>query len=173
MAAINKVILIGNVGRDPELRRTTSGAAVTDFSLATSEKFKDREGNMKEQTEWHNIVAWNRTAETMAQYLKKGSSVYIEGKLRTRSWEDNGIKKYKTEILVNQFQFLGGRNSDSQGGGSRDFGEAPSGFDSGFSNPAPQAAPAQPQNNYQQPAPAAQPATPAQPDIQIDEDLPF
>jgi single-strand DNA-binding protein len=182
MAAINKVILIGNLGRDPELRRTATGSAVTDFSLATTEKFKDRDGNMKEQTEWHNIVAWNRTAETMAQYLKKGSSVYLEGKLRTRSWEDNGVKKYKTEIIVNQFQFLGGRSNDSQGGyssggGAKDFGEAPGGFDSGFSAPAPQApaqpqysAPTQQQQGYQQPQ---QPATPAQPDIQIDEDLPF
>lgn len=108
MAAVNKVILVGNLGRDPELRRTPSGAAVVDFSMATTEKFKGKDGSSKEETEWHNIVAWNKTAETMAQYLKKGSPLYVEGKLRTRSWEDNGVRKYRTEILVTNFQFLGG-----------------------------------------------------------------
>jgi single-strand DNA-binding protein len=106
MAAVNKVILVGNLGRDPELRKTPSGSAVANFSLATTEKFTDKQGQQQEQTEWHNIVAWNKSAETMAQYLKKGSSVYIEGKLKTQSWEDNGVKKYRTEILVHQFQFL-------------------------------------------------------------------
>jgi len=129
MAAVNKVILIGNIGADPELRRTQGGAAVVNFSIATTEKFKGKDGVAKEETEWHNIVAWNRAAEIMDQYLKKGSSVYLEGKLRTRSWEDNSVKKYKTEVLVSNFQFLGSKSGSSTGG-SNDFGEAP--FDSGF-----------------------------------------
>ncbi len=139
MAAVNKVILIGNLGRDPELRKTPGGAAVTSFSLATTEKFTDKNGQRQEQTEWHNIVAWNRSAETMAQYLTKGSSVYIEGKLRTQSWEDNGQKKYRTEIVVQSFQFVGGRGGQGgqQGGfgGAQQqggFGEPPMGSDNGF-----------------------------------------
>lgn len=112
MAAINKVILIGNLGKDPELRRTPSGAAVVNFSIATTEKYKGADGETKEATEWHSIVAWNRAAEVMAQYLKKGAPVYIEGKLRTRTWEDNGQKKYKTEVLVREFQFLSSGNKD-------------------------------------------------------------
>lgn len=126
MATINKVILIGNLGADPELRRTPTGAAVVSFSIATTEKFKGKDGALKEETEWHNIVAWNRSAEVLAEYLKKGSSVYIEGKLRTRSWEDNGSKKYRTEILASNFQFLGGKTSNSEAGNSD---EPPAGFD--------------------------------------------
>lgn len=187
--AVNKVILIGNLGKDPELRRTPSGAAVTSFSLATTERFTSRDGGRQEQTEWHDIVAWNKSAETMAQYLRKGSSVYIEGKLRTRSWEDNGQKRYRTEIVVSTFQFLdskgaGGGGGFSSGGGVSDFGEPPMGFDApqdnfggGFEQQAPaqpqyQQAPAQPQ--YQQQAPA-QPQAPVQPaaPIQVDDDLPF
>jgi single-strand DNA-binding protein len=136
MAAVNKVILIGNLGKDPEMRRTQTGSAVTNFSIATTEKFKGKDGVQKEETEWHNIVAWNKAAEVMAQYLKKGSTVYIEGKLRTRDWEDNGVKKYKTEVVVREFQFLGGgkkqdggqQQQSVDGGG---FGEAPQGFDNG------------------------------------------
>ena len=112
MASINKVILIGNLGRDPEVRRTQSGTSVASFSIATTEKFSDRSGNRQERTEWHNIVVWDKMAELAGKYLKKGSSVYLEGKLQTSSWEDKngGGKKYKTEIIANQMQFLGGRN---------------------------------------------------------------
>lgn len=115
MAAVNKVILIGNLGRDPEIRKNPSGSSVCSFSMATTDKFTDKQGNRQEQTEWHNIVAWNRSAETMAQYLKKGSPVYVEGKLKTQSWDDNGTKKYRTEILVTSFQFLGGGQGQSSG----------------------------------------------------------
>ncbi len=212
MAAVNKVILVGNLGRDPELRRTQSGSAVTNFSIATTEKFKDKNGQQQDQTEWHNIVAWEKPAEILAQYLKKGSSVYIEGKLRTRSWEDNGTKKYRTEVLVREFQFLGGRNDGGQqgnqggfGGGANNFGDAPSGFgsqqDSGFSQEpsygfgggnAPQSQNQQQQSHQPQgqhqpqnqggfgggSAPQQQqqrqaPAEPVQPQMPIDEDLPF
>ena len=130
MAAVNKVILIGNLGKDPELRRTQSGTAVVSFSMATTEKFKGKDGQQKEETEWHNCTAWNKSAEILAQYLKKGSSVYIEGKLKTRSWEDNGVKKYATDVVVREFQFLGGKQQgQQQNGNGGGFGEAPAGFD--------------------------------------------
>lgn len=140
MAALNKISIIGNLGKDPELRRTTSGTAVTNFSVAVTEKFKGKDGVQQETTEWISIVAWGRQAEVLAQYLVKGSSVYIEGKLTTRSWEDAGVKKYKTEVVVREFQFLGGKSDggqqqnsqQDQGGfgnqGENGFGEAPDSF---------------------------------------------
>ena len=106
MAGVNKVILIGRLGQDPELKKTPRGASVTAFTMATSKKRTDASGQVVENTEWHNIVLWNRQAETASQYLKKGSSVYIEGELRTRSWEDNGKKMYRTEIIGSLMQFL-------------------------------------------------------------------
>lgn len=109
MASLNRVHLIGNLGRDPELRYTQSGKAVTNFSVATNEKWKDKDGNNQERTEWHNIVAWDRTAENCAQYLHKGSSVFIEGKLQTREWEKDGQRRFTTEIVANQVTFLGGK----------------------------------------------------------------
>lgn len=133
--SVNKVIIVGNLGRDPELRRTPGGAPVTDFSVATTDRFTDKNGQRQEQTEWHNIVVWNRLAENAAQFLKKGSSVYIEGKLRTRSWEDNGQKRYRTEIIANAMQFLdsrpgGGGQGGFGGGNTQSFGEPP--MDQGF-----------------------------------------
>lgn len=127
--SVNKVILIGNLGRDPELRRTPGGAPVCDFSIATTERYSDKSGAKKEETEWHNIVLWNRLAENASQYLKKGSSVYIEGKLRTRNWEDNGVRKYRTEIIGTSMQFLDNRGS---GGSTPPVDEEPP---YGFSNP--------------------------------------
>lgn len=118
MAGINKVILIGNLGKDPEVRHLESGAVVANFTLATTETYKDRNtGERKEQTEWHNIVLWYGLAEVAEKYLKKGSSVYIEGKLRTRSWEKDGVTRYTTEILADNMTMLG-----SRGGGSNDGG---------------------------------------------------
>ena len=116
MAAINKVIIIGNLGKNPEVRKTQGGTSVASFSVATTEKFSDRSGNKQEKTEWHNIVMWDKMAELAGKYLKKGSSVYLEGKLQTTSWEDKsgGGKKYKTEIVANQMQFLGGKSSSQQ-----------------------------------------------------------
>ena len=109
MAGVNKVILIGNLGKDPELRYTPSGQPVATFSLATTERRTDKNGQKKETTEWHNIVFFGKTAELVNQYLKKGRSCYIEGKITTRSWDDrDGNKKYKTEIIGNTVQFLGG-----------------------------------------------------------------
>jgi single-strand DNA-binding protein len=114
MASVNKVILIGNLGADPELKFTPSGVPVAKFPIATTERFKDSEGNWQEQTEWHNIVLWRRQAELANEYLKKGRPVYIEGKIRTRSWEDeNGQKRYMTEIVCDRMQFLGRREDDT------------------------------------------------------------
>lgn len=114
MAGLNKVILIGNLGRDPELRKTPSGTSVVSFSIATTERWTDKNGSRQDRTEWHNIVAWSRLAELAHQYLRKGRSVYIEGRITTRSWDDkDGNKKYKTEIVANQILFLGGTDSGS------------------------------------------------------------
>lgn len=116
---VNKVILVGNLGRDPEVRNTPSGQTVASFSIATSRKWKDRDGNRQEQTEWHNIVVWGRQAEVAGQYLTKGKQIYVEGRLQTRSWDDqqSGEKKYRTEVVCETFQMLGSRG-DSGGGGS-------------------------------------------------------
>ncbi len=115
--SVNKVILVGNLGKDPELRYTPSGAAVATFSLATTERYKDRDGNRQEKTEWHNIVAWRQLAEICGKYLHKGRQVYIEGRIQTRSYDDrDGNKRYITEIVADQMQMLGNRD-DSQGGG--------------------------------------------------------
>lgn len=112
--SLNKVQLIGNLGKDPELSYTASGVAVAKFSIATGEKWKDQEGNVQERTEWHNIIAWRKLAEICGQYLKKGSKAYIEGRLQTRSWDDKntGVKRYTTEIIADDLIML-----DSKGAG--------------------------------------------------------
>ena len=122
MAGVNKVILVGNLGKDPEVRHLENGATVANFSLATTESYKDRNtGERRDQTEWHNVVLWRGLADIAEKYLKKGSPVYIEGKIRTRSWEDKeGNTRYTTEIVGDQMQMLG-RASDSR----QDTGSAP------------------------------------------------
>ncbi len=115
--SVNKVILIGNLGKDPELKHTSGGTAVANFTLATNERFKDKEGNWQDRTEWHTIVLWQRLAEIAAEYLKKGRSVYIEGRLQTRSWEDKqGQKRYTTEIVASDLVLLGGGRGEEGGG---------------------------------------------------------
>ena len=115
MASVNKVIIVGNVGRDPELRYTQSGQPVASFSIATNERFKDKDGNWKDRTEWHRIVAWARLAEICGEYLRKGSQVYVEGRIQTRDWEDKeGNKRQTTEIIALGMQMLGRRG---EGGG--------------------------------------------------------
>ena len=110
MAGVNKVILVGNLGKDPEVRYLDGGVAVANFPLATTETYKDKTGNRVDQTEWHNVVLWRGLAEITEKYLKKGSQVYIEGKLRTRSYDDkDGIKRYTTEIVADNMTMLGGR----------------------------------------------------------------
>ncbi|MFN2442529.1 MAG: single-stranded DNA-binding protein [Thermoanaerobaculia bacterium] len=123
-SSINKVILIGRLGRDPEVKSTPSGTTVAKFSIATDEKFTDRNGERQERTEWHNIVAWAKLAEICGQYLKKGKLVYIEGSLRTDSWDDKetGVKKYRTEIVARDMQMLDRKGDDEGGGGGRSTG---------------------------------------------------
>jgi len=109
---INKAILIGNLGRDPEVRYTADGRAVANFSIATSEKWKDKNtGEMVERTEWHNIVAWGKLGEICGEYLSKGRQVYIEGRLQTRSWEKDGVTRYTTEVIASEMKMLGARDS--------------------------------------------------------------
>jgi single-strand DNA-binding protein len=113
MAGINKVILVGNLGKDPEIRNLENGVKTARFSLATTESYRDREGNQTEHTEWHNITLWRGLAGVAEQYLKKGNSVYIEGRLRTREWQDKeGNKRYTTEILCDNMVMLGGKRAD-------------------------------------------------------------
>ena len=141
---INKVILVGNVGQDPEVRYTgdaSNGAKVATLRLATTERYRDRNGNLQEHTEWHSVVVWRNTADVVEKYVRKGTQLYIEGRLRTRSWDDqNGNKRYVTEILADTLQLLGRKQDNPAGNG---YG-------------APQQSYAQPQNAYQQPAPVQQ-----------------
>ena len=124
---VNKVFLLGNVGKDPEIRATANGMNVASFSLATADRAKDAQGNWADKTEWHNIVCFQRTAEVVRDYVKKGSQVLIEGKIQTRSWDDkaSGEKKYKTEILCNELTLLGGKGG-GEGSGSGSYSGASS-----------------------------------------------
>src|SRR5579864_572317 len=118
--SVNKVILVGNVGKDPEVKYSTSGTPIAKFSLATNERFKDRNDEWQERTEWHSIVAWQRLAEIVGEYVAKGAKVYVEGKIQTSSWEDmqSGERKYRTEIVAHDLLLLGPReNSDSENQG--------------------------------------------------------
>ena len=118
---VNKVFLLGNVGKDPEMRATQSGMVIAQLTLATADRQKDQTGNWVDKTEWHNLVCFSRTAEIVRDYVKKGTQLYIEGKIQTRSWDDkeSGQKKYRTEILVNELTLLGGRGEGGSGGGSQ------------------------------------------------------
>jgi single-strand DNA-binding protein len=153
---VNKVILLGNVGKDPEIRSTQGGMQVAKFTLATTEGVKDQSGKWNDKTEWHSLVAFGRTAEIIRDYVKKGSQIYVEGKLSTSSWDDkeSGQKKYRTEILVNDLQLLGGRGEGAGSGSS----ERTSG---GYAT-----------NSYSRPAPTAPASDYAEQGI-TDEDIPF
>jgi len=155
--SVNKVILVGNLGKDPEVKYTPSGTAVAKFSLATNEGYKDKAGQWQERTEWHNVVAWQRLAEIVGEYVKKGSKVYIEGRLQTSSWDDKetGQKKYKTEIVANELVLLGGRGEGDAEGGSRGYSRGASAGGGSFD---------QSQAHHEEPAHAT--------GIQ-DEDIPF
>ena len=116
MKGLNKVLLIGNLGRDPEIRHTPSGTPVANFTLATSDSFTDRSGNRQDRTEWHRIVVWNKLAEICSQYLRKGSQVFLEGRLQTRQWEDQqGQRRSTTEVVANNMVMLGGRGDGGAG----------------------------------------------------------
>jgi len=150
---VNKVILVGNLGRDPEMKYTASGAAIANITVATSESWNDKQtGEKVEKTEWHRVVAFQRLAEIMGEYLRKGSQVYIEGKLQTRKWQDqNGQDRYSTEVVANDMQMLGARGGE--GGGAR-----PQGGGGGFRN--------NPQNQQTQ-------SQPKPDDDFADDDIPF
>jgi single-strand DNA-binding protein len=120
MAGVNKVILVGHLGRDPEVKTIESGVKVARFSLATTETYKDKSGERKDVTEWHNIVVWRNLADIAERFLTKGKLIYVEGKLRTRSWDDNGAKRYATEVIADNFTMLGSK-SDGGGGGYSPF----------------------------------------------------
>ncbi|MBJ80969.1 MAG: single-stranded DNA-binding protein [Myxococcales bacterium] len=131
-SGVNKVILVGNLGADPEIRYTPSGAAVANFRIATTESWKDSEGQRQDRTEWHRIVVWGRLAELCGEYLAKGRMVYVEGKLQTRQWDDrDGNKRYTTEVQAREVTFLGGRGDanasggGNQGSGNKDFDYGP------------------------------------------------
>jgi single-strand DNA-binding protein len=142
--SVNKVILLGNVGKDPEIRSTPNGVMVANFTLATSDRFQDPQGNWQDRTEWHNLVTFKRTAEIVRDYVKKGTKLYIEGKLQTRSWDDkeSGQKRYKTEIVVFDLSLLSGRDdssgqsSSSRGGSSASFDQRPAAAHDDFSQQA-------------------------------------
>ncbi|WP_036171033.1 single-stranded DNA-binding protein [Massilia sp. 9096] len=171
MASVNKVIIVGNLGRDPEIRYMPSGDAIANIAVATSYKSKDRNsGEQKELTEWHRISFFGRMAEIVGQYLKKGSSVYVEGRLQTRKYTDkDGVERYSTDIVAENMQMLGGRQGmggDSyDGGGSGSYG-GDAGYDAPPSRPAPQ--------RQAPPAPAARPQPKPAPNFSdMDDDIPF
>ena len=126
MASVNKVILVGNLGKDPEVRYMPNGDAVANFSIATTDTWKDKNGMRQERTEWHNISMYRRLAEIAGEYLKKGSSVYVEGRLQTRKWQDkNGQDRYTTEIICDQMQMLGGKSGGGGEGRRDDYDDSP------------------------------------------------
>ena len=129
MASVNRVIIVGRLGKDPEIRSTPSGTSVAKFTVATDERFTDRSGEKQERTEWHNIVAWGKLAEICGQYLRKGKLVFIEGSIRTDSWDDKetGQKRYRTEIIASGMQMLD-RKGDDEGGGGYGGGERSSSY---------------------------------------------
>jgi single-strand DNA-binding protein len=145
MASVNKVILIGNLGKDPEVRYAPSGSAICNVTIATSRQWKDKtSGERQEETEWHRVVFFDRLAEIAGEYLKKGRPVYVEGRLRTRKWTDkDGVEKYTTEITATDMQLLGGREGGGGGGGSDEMGAAPAqrSAPAARSAPAPKPAP--------------------------------
>jgi single-strand DNA-binding protein len=160
MASINKVIIVGNLGRDPEMRTFPSGDQVANVTIATTDKWKDKQtGEMKEATEWHRVVFNGRLAEIVGQYLRKGSQVYVEGSLRTRKWTDQaGIEKYSTEIRADQMQMLGGRQGMGGQGGGHDDGGGYGGDAGGGYDQAPRRAAPAPMQQQRPAAPAPRPA---------------
>ena len=184
MASVNKVILVGNLGRDPEMRSFPNGDQLANVTIATTDKWRDKQsGEMREATEWHRVVFTGRLAEVVGQYLRKGSQVYVEGSLRTRKWTDqSGVERYSTEIRADQMQMLGSRQG--MGGGGQGGGQQGGGYDDGYGGdhggndqaprraapaPRPMAAPAQ----RPAPAPVAQAPRAASGFDDMDDDIPF
>jgi len=184
---VNKVIIVGNLGQDPEVRYMPNGNAVANITVATSESWKDQQGQMQERTEWHRIVLYRRLAEIAGEYLRKGSKVYLEGRLQTREWQDpQGQKRYTTEIIANEMQMLDGRGAGAPQGGNMgapaqqsqpqqgNWGRpsAPAAAPQGGANPGYAPQQAAPQGGYA-PAPAAQQPTYNEPPMDFDDDIPF
>jgi single-strand DNA-binding protein len=182
---VNKVILVGNLGNDPEVRYMPNGNAVANLSIATSESWKDQQGQLQEKTEWHKVTMYRRLAEVAGEYLKKGSQIYLEGKLQTRKWQDQqGNDRYTTEVIADQMQMLGGRNEgagggQNSGGGQGGYQQRPQGGQSnqgGYQQGGGQSN--QGGGGQQRPAQSPQQApqqTPpmAEPDFDFDDDIPF
>jgi len=167
MASVNKVILIGNLGRDPEVRYAPSGSAICNVAIATSRSWKDKtSGERQEETEWHRVVFYDRLAEIAGEYLKKGKSVYVEGRLKTRKWTDkDGVEKYTTEIIAQEMTMLGGREGGGGGGGG--------GGDEGYAEPRAEA-PRRAAPPPRAPAPAPRPAPKSSTGFDdMDDDIPF
>jgi single-strand DNA-binding protein len=169
MASVNKVILIGNLGRDPEVRYTPSGSAVCNVSVATTRNWKNKDsGERQEETEWHRVVFYDRLAEIAGEYLKKGRPVYVEGRLKTRKWQKDGADQYTTEIIATEMQLLGSREGMGGGGGGDEGGGGYS-RDAEGGGGAPRSAPA-PRAPAQRPAPAPKSSTGFD---DMDDDIPF
>ena len=174
MASVNKVILVGNLGRDPEIRYLPSGDPVANITIATSSKYKGKDGNMVEETEWHRVTFFGKLAEIVGQYLKKGRPVYVEGRIKTRKYTDkDGVEKYATDIVANEMQMLGAREGMGEPSGDYD-GGGDSGEGGGYARQAPAARPAQ---RPAAPPPAARQAPPqSRPSSgfdDMDDDIPF
>ena len=177
--SLNKAMLIGNVGRDPEVRYLdgqNGNAKVATFTLATTERYRDRNGETRENTEWHNIVAWRNTADVVEKYVRKGTQVYIEGRIRTRSWDDQtGNKRYTTEIMADTLQLLGKRQDNPAGQGG--YAAQPAPAQQTYAQPQQSYQPQAQAQPYQQPAPAQSFSQPAAPQNIAndgpDDDLPF
>ena len=164
MASVNKVILMGNLGRDPEVRYLPSGDPVANITIATSSRYKGKTGEMVEETEWHRVTFFGRLAEIASQYLKKGRPVYVEGRIKTRKYTDkDGVEKYATDIIASEMQLLGGREGMGEPAGEDESG-------SGYSRPAPAARPATP---AARPSPAPAAVRPASGFDDMDDDIPF
>ncbi|MCV2886261.1 single-stranded DNA-binding protein [Aestuariibacter sp. AA17] len=191
---VNKVILVGNLGQDPEVRYMPNGNAVANLTLATSESWKDQQGQLQERTEWHRLTMYRRLAEVAGEYLRKGSQIYVEGKLQTRKWQDQqGQDRYTTEIIVDQMQMLGGRGNEQSSGGfqqqsQQGYQQAAAPQNQGYNQAPQQSAPQQSNNQFsggqqqqggfnQQPASGGSQNRPQQPmsepDISFDDDIPF
>lgn len=167
MASVNKVILVGNLGRDPEIRYMPSGDPIANITIATSSKYKGKDGNMVEETEWHRVTFFGKLAEIVGQYLKKGRPVYVEGRLKTRKYTDkDGVEKYATDIIASEMQMLGGREGMGEPSNDED------GAGGGYSRPAPAS---RPQAPAQRPAPASSAAQARPPSgfDDMDDDIPF
>lgn len=188
---VNKVILVGNIGQDPEVRYMPNGNAVANLTLATSESWKDQQGQLQERTEWHKLTMYRRLAEIAGEYLRKGSQIYVEGKLQTRKWQDQqGQDRYTTEIIVDQMQMLGGRGNQQEGGfqgqprqqpaaqsnqggynqpqQGNQYGGGQGGYQGGQQGGGQQGGYNQPQGGAQN-----KPQPMAEPDIDFDDDIPF